>query len=115
MSMDMERPLILYQVIEVETVRNTETDELQTYIHTRSAFADKERAKQERKEIRKAKKKEFVDPVLIQESCKVAVRRLKISPRTIQEADRMDEERHRQQRIRAAMSGEYINQEEDNE
>jgi hypothetical protein len=120
MSMDMERPLILYQVVEVETLSHAETEGLQNYVETRGVFTDEERAEQERKEIREAKTKTPdapESPMLRQEAYTVTVRELKISPRTIQEADRMDEERHRTitDAARAAMSGEYTNQEEDND
>jgi len=120
MNMDMERPLILYQVVEVETLSHAETDGLQNYVETRGVFVDEERAKQERKEIYEAKTKTPdapESPMLRQEAYTVTVRELKISPRTVQKADRMDEERHRNitDVLRAAMSGEYINQEEEDE
>jgi len=116
MNMDMERPLILYQVVEVETLSHVETDGLQNYVETRGVFADEERAEQERKEIREAKTKTPdapESPMLRQEAYTVTVRELKISPRTIQEADRMDEERHRTitDAARAAMSGDLVESE----
>lgn len=118
--MDMERPLILYQVVEVETLSFSEADGLQNYVETRGVFADEERAKQERKEIWEAKTKPPhapESPMLRQEAYTVTVRELKISPRTVQEADKMDEDRHRRviDAARASMSGEYINQEEDSD
>jgi hypothetical protein len=117
MSMDMERPLILYQVVEVETVQDGVTGEVKNYVHGRRTFADKQKAEQERKEMLKAEREacEGHGKRWSQLDFRVSVEELKVSPRTIEKADRMDKERHETLKKAARSTFYGLSAEEDRE